>query len=867
MKNYYLDYKMRIEKVIGKFSKRPALRYLRNSGSIERMTFEKFGKFLKSAENELKKTGLIQGDRAVILSPQSPFSVFMGITLAYYGITVVPVDSSLPPEEFNKLIVFSDVRAVFTTSEMYGNLCADITDNIPCYHIDSKLAFIPFVENSTKKYNLKITPDPETDVIAVIYSSGTTGQMKGVKITYESVLKSRKVTLRLSGIREYMSYLFILPFNHIAGFASVMTCFLTGIEMDFIEDVNSVKLEKGLKAFQPHFFIIVPKVYEVMEQKIRTAIRQKGRIVNSTITGLMKFSGFMRKQYGLKIGKIIFRPVLKEAFGENIFGLASGASPCKAETAEFFLNLGIEFENFYASTETNVTVSATGIYDRYSVNSVGNVNRHPEIKIKINNPDKNGIGEITVKSELIMKGYFRQPELTEKAFENGWFRTGDYGYIDEKGYLYITGRIKESIVLQNGKKVSPSDIDEYYLSKTDKYDIASRGIVNPEGQYDEIHLFIADNGYDESERNKAISLFQKESRKAPAMYKLSGIHFVPQIQRTSVGKVKRFSLSIQDKATDIENTDRNYEKNLNIFEFVCSSIKQLEGLDNDFIITDDMRLKEDIGMDSLNIFELCVNLDEKYNISLEACLHDEMTVNEIIEAVRNGNSIDEPISDASEYPLKKTGKDCRAFEIFTGLSRLIWDFHIYGRQNIHHGEQYIFCPNHECHFDGMWIIGSLDESIRNNICSIAADYLFNKKIYRRGVIFMGGIPTHRDGNTATAMKRAFECISSEGYNLLIHPEGTRTKNGQLGKFKEGAARLSIDSGIKIIPVCINGAYEIFPRFRSIPRFFDWKHLRKYPVQIQFGVPINPQNKTEDEITKEIKKQISDMKKNLKERII
>ena len=165
----------------------------------------------------------------------------------------------------------------------------------------------------------------------------------------------------------------------------------------------------------------------------------------------------------------------------------------------------------------------------------------------------------------------------------------------------------------------------------------------------------------------------------------------------------------------------------------------------------------------------------------------------------------------------------------------------------------------------MWIVGHLDEKIIRTICSIAADYLFNKKIFRKGLISMGAIPVHRSGNTTMAMKRAYECILKEGYSLLIHPEGTRTRNGELGEFKAGAAKLAIETGTKIVPVCINGAYEVFPPHRKLPRLFDWRHMGKYKLQIQYGIPIEPDNMTEKEITEEIRRQIVELKDKLRNR--
>ncbi len=746
----YRNYRQKIEEVLRDYSGKNAVTYMRSNGTTEKLSFHDIEVFLHKASEDLEKYNIIPGDRVAIVSPLSPYAVIISIVLTYMNITIVPVDASLPVGEIEKLIEFSDVRGLFITDKLHSRISRKITGKIPCFRIYDALSITPF-EDSAPCIAVK-TPDPEMDVTAIIYSSGTTGQMKGVKITYKSVLNAVEINKRLVGIKAFMRYLLVLPFNHIAGFTSALAFFLTGCEIGFIEDVDASKLQKGMQEFKPHCFVIIPKVYEVMEQKIRAAVRAKGIVVYKAINALLKISGFLRKSFGINIGRKVFHSITKEVFGTDITSIGTGASPCKAETAEFFLNLGLKWHNFYASTETNVPVTATSIVDKYPSDTVGNVNHHPEIEVRINGADENGIGEIVVKSQLMMKGYFRAPELTKEAFENRFFKTGDYGYIDKKGFLHITGRIKESIVLQNGKKVSPADVDDYYLARVPGYDIASRGIVSPEGQYDETHLFIASDGLDQQERKKVLSLFERESRSAPSMYKLLGIHFVQQIQRTSVGKVKRFCLEPEDSQVCKAKTVEKQTEDVTASDTVYSCIRRLQELDSSFEMSGDMRIKEDIGMDSLNVFEMCVELDEKYGISAESCLHEGITVSEIISIIENGGGNSEDKDDTQGYPLERTKKDYRAFDRFIRLSEKIWRFEISGKENIRSDENYIFCPNHECHFDGMWVIGHLDERIRHNICSVAADYLFKSRIYSRGIISMGGIPVHRDGNTAPALK-------------------------------------------------------------------------------------------------------------------
>lgn len=855
----YHEFRETINAVISKYSSKTAFSYIRNDDSVDKVSFEEIGKFIENAGAEFVKIGLIRGDRVAIVTPHSPYAVFIGMALAYHGITIALIDASLPQKEIEKLIEFSDIKALFTTRKIYGQLEEEAVKKQPCFELEQGLKIVPFCAENTNCALVETTVEPDFDTIAILYSSGTTGEMKGSMVTYESVLKARTVFVRLAGLKDYMTYLLVLPFNHVAGFTGAMTFYLTGCEIGFIEDVDASKLQKGLLTFQPHFFAMVPKVYEVMEQKIRAAIREKGAAAERLMNTMFRVSKFFRKNFGINIGKKLFKNITSQVFGENIFGVGTGASPCKAETTEFFLNLGLKWANLYATTETDVPIVSTGIFDRYPVDTVGNVHRHPEIKIQIRNADNDGIGEITVKTELIMKGYFRRPDLTEEAFEDGYFKTGDYGYIDKKGYLHITGRIKESIVLQSGKKVSPSDVDDYYLEKIADYDIASRGIVNEKEQYDEIHLFVADKGFTVDEKKEIIKRFESESIAAPAMYKLSQVHFISSIPRTSVGKVKRFCLSVQEgEYTEKKETASVVEQQtvLDTIRFLISKV-----LGKALVIDENTMLIDDLGMDSLRIFELCVALDEIYDISLEEKIEKDISVGTIIYLIENR---DQTKSDArkssKQYPMERGEKDYRQFERFIKISKKLWKISVTGTEQLDENENYIFCPNHESYFDGMWIIGSLNMCHKKNICSVAAEYLFQKRMSQKGLRWLGGIPVDRSGNVTTALKTARQYIMEKKYSLLIHPEGTRSRTGELGEFKNGAAKLAIETGVKIIPVCINGAYEIFPPSAKLPKVFNWRKMSLYPLQISFGPAIDPEGKTEEEITKKIRDYIVEQKK-------
>jgi long-chain acyl-CoA synthetase len=449
------------------------------------------------------------------------------------------IDASLPIEEINRLLKFSDIRATLTIPTLYEILDKQEITHVPVLDINDNT----LLDGSTPTVKKEATTDPHIDVIAILYSSGTTASMKGVMITYSSVLKSRELFMRFAGTTPDMSGLLPLPFNHIAGYNTAIVHFLIGCELGLIEDVTAPKLQKGLLDFQPVFFAIVPRVYELMEQRIRQSICEKGKRVERKFYRFLKISSFLRRNFNINIGKKIFKNIISMAFGKNIYILGCGSSKCAESASKFFLDLGLVWMNIYGLTETNFPASATGILDVYPVGNEGNVKQHKCIDIKISNPDENGIGEILIKTELIMKGYFRDPELTAAAFdENGYFKTGDLGYIDKKSYLHITGRIKEAIHMHTGKKVAPSDVDALYTVLCPNIAIASCGVPHKGGSHDEIYLFIEKGNLSADEQRTIREKIINYSTETDTLYQISIIHFIDKIPLTSVGKVKRFQL-------------------------------------------------------------------------------------------------------------------------------------------------------------------------------------------------------------------------------------------------------------------------------------------------------------------------------------
>lgn len=552
------DFTERFEYVCSTYADKAAITYLRDDGTKDEFAFSEIYQHAQRAKEQFLRMGLHPGDRAAIISPHNPFAVIAALTLSCMNIAIVLIDAALPQEEINRLLTFSDVRAVFTFPETYDKTNKLLFDGIPVFDLSQQCGEYQTFPDAAPRVLHPKTTDPDLEVISILFSSGTTASTKGVMVTYTAVNQSRPMYYSLKGSSKTISddsnnLLFVLPLFHVAGFFCAFQHFMSGCGLGMIENVDALKISKAFHSYNPEFFALVPKFYEIVEQKIRQTIKEKGLVAERVMHALLSLSRFSRKHLGINIGKVLFSGVRSRVFGKNLICLGTGGSKCNEATASFFLDLGIEiWANFYSLTETYVPTIATCAFDRYPASTEGNVKRFNGIDVKVHDSDENGIGEIRIKTILVMKGYFRDPELTASAFDkDGYFKTGDLGWIDKKGYLHITGRIKEAIHMHTGKKVAPSDVDNLYGGVHPNVTLASCGVPAKDG-YDEIHLFIEKGSFSAEELQEIRKSMMVFSNTTGTMYQISGIHFIDKLPLTSVGKVKRFQLKEIALAESVE---------------------------------------------------------------------------------------------------------------------------------------------------------------------------------------------------------------------------------------------------------------------------------------------------------------------------
>ncbi len=398
---------------------------------------------------------------------------------------IVPIDKELPFHNIMNVLKSSDSEVMFYAQKYEKDLMEhqDELSNIKYFvgfsreNDDGKFLSYKLlkekgkklIEAGSKKYS-EIKPD-EGKLKMLVYTSGTTGMAKGVMLSEHNLVNSVYHGLRVSTV--YERCLSVLPYHHTYEAVSGLLVSLHHHSTICINE-NLKTVQKNLQLYKPDYVYLVPAFVEVFYKKIWSNAKQTGK--EKALKILIKISNFLRK-IGIDLRRKLFKSVL-DAFGGNLIKIVCGGAPIRAELGEFFDDIGINLINGYGITECSPLVSANRDYfnDPATVGSI-----LPCCEVKIENKDEDGNGEILVKGDVVMMGYYKNPKLTEEVLKNGWFNTGDYGRINEKGQLMITGRKKNLIVLDNGKNVFPEEIEGYIMSIPYVLEVIVRGIKNDEG--------------------------------------------------------------------------------------------------------------------------------------------------------------------------------------------------------------------------------------------------------------------------------------------------------------------------------------------------------------------------------------------------
>jgi long-chain acyl-CoA synthetase len=425
----------------------------------------------------LQSRGVRHGDRVALAGKNSPEWAVAYLAILFAGGVVVPLDYQLGVEELSALMRFSGAKLLFVDEEKHEGFSGSAPG------VKERICLSP----STGSYIFEL-PEPgelrreqvsEGELAAILFTSGTTGDPKGVMLTHGNLVSDTYLAQAILPVRPDDVFYALLPIHHAYTMTAVfLEAISVGAEVVFGKRMASSHILSDLKRGKVTMFLGVPMLFNRLLAGLNHGLRERGAAVYSLIHALMALSGAAKRLLRLNPGKRVFRFLLQKLSLENMRICISGGGPLPASTFRQYNQLGIDFVQGYGLTETSpiVTLNPT---ERYKVESVGKL--LPQVEARILQPDEHGRGEIALKGPMVMQGYYNNPQATEAAFTaEGFFRTGDVGFLDREGYLYLTGRKKNLIVTEGGKNVYPEEIEDRFQLYDEIAQVLVRGYLADE---------------------------------------------------------------------------------------------------------------------------------------------------------------------------------------------------------------------------------------------------------------------------------------------------------------------------------------------------------------------------------------------------
>lgn len=531
----------------------PAFRYIDGDTTIE----VNYSRFVRSTEQLgafLFDRGLGASHIACIGQNSYKWVLTYLTVLAGAGV-FIPVDKDLSDDEIINVLQDSECEAVFYDGQ-FEELLREHMNQLARVKLffgfdrnedeEDMLSFDKALEagKDLPKDGYIKTRSPENALKMLVYTSGTTGSAKGVMLSEHNLVSSVYYGLMVS--RVYDTAMSVLPFNHTYEAVSDILVSLHCHSTICIND-SFKSCIRNFGKYKPSYVYLVPSAAEVIYSRIMREIKSSGNEDN--FKKMVEKSKQLLKK-GVDKRTELFEPY-RVALGGRLVKIVCGGAPVRPETAEFFENIGINFINGYGITECSPLVSANreGFNDYHTAGI-----RLPCLEWRIESPDSDGIGEICVKGDVVMLGYWKQPEKTAEVLRDGWFYTGDYGYINDKDQLIITGRKKNVIVLSNGKNVYPEEIEGYIQGIEGVKEVIVSGEADEKGNDSRLtaEVFL--------EEQKPVSELLNKIREV-----CKGLPFYKQIsdvkirdrefEKTSTNKIKRFIKKHRENAAEKENKE------------------------------------------------------------------------------------------------------------------------------------------------------------------------------------------------------------------------------------------------------------------------------------------------------------------------
>ncbi len=795
-----------------------------------------YAELIEETKSYARYLDILPGDRVVICAENRPEWIYVLYGTWQRGGIAVPVDFMSIPKELEYILRETEPTFVVCsdkTQESVHKVLSSLDLKVQVLNIDRLVLPKPVEKLMSRSFQ---------ETALILYTSGTTGEPKGVMLSFKNIVSNILGVERLKVASKEDSTIALLPFHHSYPLVvSLLLPLYLGATVVFLEKLSSEALMETLQKHSITILIGVPRLYQLFHQRLKERIEE--RLLSKL---LFRLSAPM----GRNIRKLLFKKV-HQAFGGKLKYMVSGGAKLPLETAKFFNRLGFVVLEGYGLTETSPIVSFNPP-NRIKLGSVG----LPIEGVEVNVTED---GEILVKGPNVMQGYYKKKEETERALRGGWLLTGDLGYLDEEGYLYITGRKKELIVLAGGKNVNPEELEAEFLKESPV--IKEVGVLEMDGMlYALIHPDL--------ERVKELKLLNLEeyirwevvdkvNRRLPSWKRVVGFRIsLQELPKTRLGKLRRFLLPELYKSLETKREEKVEEP---------KSLDQEDRLLIDFLFSISGRevrshhhLELDLGLDSLAKVELLAFLESSFGVKLtEEDLSLHPTVEDLLGFVKSQGQK----AQWEEIHWEKILLSAEPYIPYhnqliflAGLYTLKLFFRLYNRMEVkgleHLPQQpFIIAPNHASYLDGFVLASALPIPVAVNTYFLGAEEYFRNPITSIFGKLAHVVPIDLQKKVKISMERT-AWLLRVGKNVVIFPEGARTRDGRLLSFKKGFAILSQVLKVPVVPTALVGTYASMSIRDKLPK--------PKKIKVIFGKPIYPEGKSLEEIIEETRKSIEEM---------
>jgi len=824
--------------------------------------------------------GVVADDRIAILGDNDARWIAVYLGILRLGAIAVPLDTAYKATQVRTVLDNSGARLIFTTDRYRETVQAAVADLTPS----------PAVQLMHEKTSEVFSAPPvvargTNDAAVILYTSGTTADPKGVVLTHGNLEAERQAAYSVVTLDEKDAILGVLPlFHSLAQMANLLLPLAGGARVVFLQSVSSTALLEALQQRRITIFACVPQFFYLIHQRVMGEVAKASPVRRTLFRVLLRTNGWLRERTGWNPGRRWFAKV-HAVLGEHMRFLVTGGSRFDPTIGRDLYDMGFALLNAYGLTETSGGATIVRPGDRYTT-SVGQPLKDVEIRIA---PREAGAdreqedGEVLIRGPIVMREYYRRPDATAEALQDGWLHTGDLGRLDADGRLYITGRSKEMIVLASGKNLYPEEIEAHYRESPVIRELCVLGLSRPgEPIGERLHAVVVPDE-DELKARGVVNVqqlvrFEIESRSVslPAHKRILTYDiWMEPLPRTTTGKVRRHQIEkrLLAQAVDAPDTTATTATALTAAEKAwlqtpahAGAMQTMATRLDRATVRPDAHLDLDLGLDSMERVELLTLFERQEGRRVPPDVRATIvTARQLVDAVlaadvRSAGAeppglhapapghpaptwesiLHEPIEPDLQRQLAQTPWLRTAFffvivRTIAGVVYLLTGGRRAGREQLPLTGACIICPNHQSYFDGFLVLGALPFGLLRRVFAVGAAEYYQTPLMRWVARVTNVIPVDPDTHLERAM-RAGAAGLRLGKVLLLFPEGERSIDGELKTFKKGAAILSAHTGAPIIPVAIHGLFELWPRTLAL----QWRRLlpwRATPVRLMFGSSI------------------------------